>query len=312
MRDVVIVGSGPAGLAAAIYAARAKRQPLVVVGEALGGKLQLISEIENYPGFPTGIAGPDLANLMVQQAQRFGAEFLSDTARAVSQSGSHLLVAAGDGSIEARTVILATGTSWRRLGVPGEEELTGRGVSVCATCDGFFFRDRVVAVIGGGSSAAEEALALTRFARKVYLIHDAPQLRAEMVLQDRLRDEPRVQVLLDRRVERIIGEQSVTGVELRDLGTAATEQLAVDGVFVYIGKAPNSALVPATVQRDPDGYVLADDYGHTSLAGFFAAGEVRRGTPGQVVTAAGSGAAAAMGAEQYLSEMASATAAAGR
>ncbi|MHB0876881.1 MAG: thioredoxin-disulfide reductase [Anaerolineae bacterium] len=302
MRDIVIVGSGPAGLSAAVYAGRYLRHPLVVAGQAIGGQMVTIGEIENYPGFPDGSSGAELAGLMQRQAERFGAEFAYSSVTGVDFGGTPLRLQTDEGEIEAASVILAVGTSRRKMGVPGENELIGRGVSYCATCDAFFYRGKVVAVVGGGNSAVQEALELTRYCEKVYLIHRRDQLRADALLQERASTNERLEMVWNTIVDEIVGEQTVSGIKVRNVQTADTSTLAVSGVFVYIGSDPNTAFLKGAIQLDERGYLVVDPNGRTSVPGVFAAGDVRRGVLEQVVVAAGSGAIAAMTAEQFLEE----------
>jgi thioredoxin reductase (NADPH) len=302
MRDVVIVGAGPAGLAAAIYAGRYERRPLVVDAQGVGGQMLLTTDIDNYPGFPEGIRGAELASLMQQQAERFGAEFLLEPVLGVDFSGKPLRLRLGSGQLEARTVILAPGTSRRKLGVPGEQELAGRGVSYCATCDGFFFRGKVVAVVGGGDSALEEALVLTRYASKVYLVHRRDQWRAAPVLQEQVRRNEKIEPIWNTVVARILGGERVEAVELQEVGTRECRMLPVEGVFIFVGSAPNTDFLRGALPLDERGYIIADSAGRTQVPGVFAAGEAVAGTWAQIVVAAASGATAAYAAELYLAE----------
>jgi len=302
MRNVVIIGAGPAGLTAAIYAGRYQLEPLVLAGQAVGGQLATISEIENYPGFPEGTDGPTLALQMQQQAERFGAEILTETATGVDLSRAPLEIKTSTSAIEASVVILAPGASRRQLRVPGENEFLGKGVSYCATCDGFFFRGKTVAVVGGGNSAAEECLVLTRFAEKVYLIHRRDQLRADQVLQQRVLANPKVEVIWNTTVDEIIGEQTVKAVRLHNRATDERGELPVEGVFIYVGNDPNTAFLQDSGLLNEHGYIIADKLGRTSIPGVFAAGVAVEDTPDQIVVAAGSGAMAAIAAEEFLSE----------
>lgn len=300
--DVVIVGGGPAGLSAAIYAGRYQRQPLVIAGQAVGGQLLLTTDVENYPGFPEGVHGAQLALLMQQQAERFGAQFMLDVVTGVDFSDRPLRLMTQSGEIEALSVILAPGTSRRKLNVPGEREFAGRGVSYCATCDGFFFRGKTVAVVGGGDSAVEESLVLTRWAEKVYIIHRRDQWRADRVLQESAYQNPKIHPIWDTIVDEIAGEQTVTGVALRHVKTGARDWLDVDGVFVFVGSVPNTAFLQGAVATDQYGYLIADRDGRTDVPGVLAAGEAISGAWAQVVVATGSGANAAYAAEQFLAE----------
>jgi len=302
MRDVVIVGGGPAGLAAAIYAGRYLRRPLVITGQAVGGQMLTIGEIENYPGFPESTSGAELASLMQRQAERFEAEFAYDTVASVDFTGSPLRLRTDSGEVEAATVILAPGTSRRKIGVPGEDEFLGRGVSYCATCDAFFYRGKAVAVVGGGNSAVQEALELARYCDKVYLIHRRDRLRADAVLQQRAFSSEHIEVLWNSIVDEVVGDQTVTGLRVRNVASGESGILPVNGVFVYIGSDPNTGFLGDAVQKDEHGYIVVDANGRTSVPGVFAAGDVRRGVLEQVVVAAGSGAIAAMMAEQFLED----------
>jgi thioredoxin reductase (NADPH) len=303
MREVIILGSGPAGLTAAIYAARYQRRPLVVAGQAVGGNLLWISHMENYPGFPEGIEGPALAGAMQKQAEHFGAEFLGDSVTGVDFSQQPFRVQFSSGSEEARSVIISTGTMPGKLGVPGEDKFVGRGVSYCATCDGFFYRGKTVAVIGGGNSCLQEAVELTQYASKVYVVHRRKQLRAMQMLQETVFNHPKVEAKLGYGVDEVLGDGKVTGVRLIDVQTGEKSDLLVDGVFVYVGSTPNTTYLQGQLDLDERGYVVAGPFGHTSVGGVFAAGDLRQGAMGQVVIAAGSGAQAAMSAEGYLEQV---------
>lgn len=300
--DVVIVGGGPAALSAAIYAGRYQRQPLVIAGQAIGGQLLLTTDVDNYPGFPDGIHGAELAMHMQQQAERFGAEFLLDVVTEVDFSDQPLRLVTSGGEIEAGSVILAPGTSRRKLGVPGEKEFAGRGVSYCATCDGFFFRGKNVAVVGGGDAAVEESLALTRWVDRVTVIHRRDQWRADRVLQESANQNPKIIPLWDTVVEEILGDQAVNRVSLRHVKTGDRSSLEVEGVFVFVGSTPNTSFLQGEIDLDAQGYVVADFMGRSSVPGVIAAGEVIAGSWAQVVVAAGSGANAAYAAEQFLAE----------
>jgi len=302
MRDLVIVGGGPAGLAAAIYGGRAMRKPLVIAGGAAGGQLTTVREIENYPGFPDGITGPELAGLLQRQAERFGAELMTDMVTGVDFGASPFrLQTEYSGDVEARAVIIATGTSKRKLGVPGEEEFIGRGVSYCATCDAFFYRGKTVAVVGGGNSALQEALELTRYAEKVYVIHRRSMMRAETLLVERALSHPKIEVLWQRIVDRIEGDQTVRALRLCEpSGRQDEAELPVDGVFVYVGTTPNTEFLRGGIEMDARGHLAVDGFGRTSVPGVFAAGDCRKDVQEQVVIAAGSGAVAAMAAQEYL------------
>ncbi len=299
-RELVIVGGGPAGLAAALYAARAGLDTVLYEEGMPGGKAATTERIENYPGFPDGIGGVELMMNMQAQAQRFGARMVNAGVEAIEPGDAQFILQTGEGRVTARAVILATGVTPRPLNVRGEAEFTGRGISFCATCDGPLFRDRVVAVVGGGDAAVEEALFLSRFARKVYLIHRRDALRATKVLQDRAFAEPKIEFLWHSVVQEVLGGRTVEAVLIRDVRSGETRAVAVDGVFVYIGMEPNSRLVRGLVALDEQGYVITDEEMRTSRPGIFAAGDVRRKTLRQVVTAVADGAIAAVTAGHYL------------
>jgi thioredoxin reductase (NADPH) len=301
MRDLVIIGGGPAGLTAAIYAGRSMRKPLVIAGQAIGGQLGMVSEIENYPGFPDGINGAELASLLQKQAERFETEFVLDFVTSVDFSGKSLLVSTNSDEIEARAVIIATGTSRSKLGVPGEEEFIGRGVSYCATCDGFFYRGKTVAVVGGGNSALQEALELTHFVEKVYIVHRRSMMRADSLIVERALAHPKIEVLWRKVVDRIQGDQTVQSLRLCDAhDRASEEELAVEGIFIYIGTTPNTEFLGGAVEMDERGHLIVDPFGRTNVRGVYAAGDCRKNVLEQVVIAAGSGALAAMSAQEYL------------
>ena len=308
VHDVIVIGSGPAGYTAAIYAARAQLTPLVFEGTQFGGALMTTTEVENYPGFRDGITGPELMDQMREQALRFGADLRMEDVDAVSLDGPVKTVTVGDETYQARAVILAMGAAARHLGVPGEDKLLGMGVSTCATCDGFFFRDQDIAVVGGGDSAMEEATFLTRFARSVTLIHRRDEFRASRIMLERAKDNEKITFLTNTQVTRGRGRQQ------GDRGAASQQcqrrgvTLAVTGVFVAIGHDPRSELVRGQVELDPDGYVLVrDGTTSTSIEGVFAAGDLVDRTYRQAITAAGTGCAASIDAERWLAETASAT-----
>jgi thioredoxin reductase (NADPH) len=300
-RDVVILGSGPAGYTAALYAARANLHPLVLKGLEAGGQLMLTTEVENYPGFVDGILGPDLMDAMEKQAARFDAEIVAQSATRVDLSVRPFGVWAGDQEWRAGTLIVATGASAKWLGVPGEERLRGRGVSACATCDGFFFRDRELVVVGGGDTAMEEATFLTKFASKVTIVHRRDEFRASKIMQERALSNPKVDVIWNTVIEEIAGDGAVTGVRLRDVVTEEERDLATDGVFMAIGHTPNTQLLEGQVELNPNGYILVQEpTTKTSVTGVFAAGDVTDLVYRQAVTAAGQGCKAAMDAERLL------------
>ncbi len=304
VHDVIIIGSGPAGYTAALYTARAQLAPLVFEGTSFGGALMTTTEVENYPGFRDGITGPDLMDEMREQALRFGADLRMEDVESVSLDGPIKSVVTADGdTYRARAVILAMGAAARYLQVPGEQELLGRGVSSCATCDGFFFREQDIAVIGGGDSAMEEALFLTRFANSVTLVHRRDEFRASKIMLNRARNHEKIKFVTNHSVVAVEGDTTVTGLRLRDTVTGEETTLPVTGVFVAIGHEPRSALVRDVLDVDPDGYVLVKGRTtSTSLDGVFAAGDLVDRTYRQAVTAAGSGCAAAIDAERWLAE----------
>ena len=307
VRDVIIIGSGPAGLTAAIYTARARLAPLVIEGEPSstsdqpGGQLMLTTEVENYPGFPDAVMGPELMMSFRAQAERFGAEFRTAKATKVDFGEQPFAVWIGDDRYLGRTVIVSTGAQSLLLGLPNEERLIGHGVSTCATCDGFFFRGQEIAVVGGGDSALEEALFLTRFASKVYLVHRRDQLRASKIMQDRAFANDRIEFLWNRRVREIHGDGRLEGLTLEDTQTGEHSPLDVAGLFVAIGHRPNTELFAGWLDRKPNGYLVTEaGSARTNIAGVFACGDVQDDYYRQAVTAAGSGCQAAIDAERWL------------
>jgi thioredoxin reductase (NADPH) len=303
VRQVIIIGSGPAGYSAAIYAARANLMPLVFEGAVTaGGALMNTTEVENFPGFRDGIMGPQLMDEMRAQAERFGAELVSDDVTAVDLTGDVKLVTDGDGVTHAaRAVILATGSGYRRLGVPDEDRLSGHGVSWCATCDGFFFRDQEIAVVGGGDSAVEEATFLTRFAKKVYLIHRRGELRASKIMQERAFADPKLEPVWHSTVTALHGDEKLHSVTLTDERTGQSRELPVTGLFIAIGHDPRSELLRGQVELDSEGYVIVDHPStRTNLDGVFACGDLVDHEYRQAITAAGTGCAAALDAERHL------------
>ncbi|MET0714302.1 MAG: thioredoxin-disulfide reductase [Mycetocola sp.] len=303
IENVIVVGSGPAGYTAAIYLARAGLNPIVLTSSVeIGGALVNTTEVENFPGFPDGIMGPDLMDNMRQQAERFGARLIYDDATALELTGDIKTVTTGSGDVyQAHAVVLAMGSAYRKLGVDGEERLTGRGVSWCATCDGFFFRGQEIAVIGGGDSALEEALFLTRFANTVTLIHRRDALRGSKIMQDRALSNPKIVPHWNTEIVSVMGDEKMTGLALRDTVTGDESSLAASGLFIAIGHDPRNELVLGQVDTDDDGYVLVEHpTTHTNLSGVFACGDLVDHRYRQAITAAGTGCAAAADAERFL------------
>lgn len=303
VRNVIIIGSGPAGLTAAIYTARANLEPLVIEGLEAGGQLMLTTEVENFPGFRDGIMGPDLMAAMREQAERFGAQTRNGNVTAVNFRVTPFEVTFGDGDVvKARTVIVSTGASARLLGLPSERKLMGHGVSTCATCDGFFFRGRPIAVVGGGDSALEEATFLTRFASSVTVIHRRDHLRASKVMQDKAFANPKISFEWDSEVVDVIdgGQGAVSAARLRNLKTGAEKDLPIDGLFVAIGHNPNTGLFTGQLDMDANGYLITHDGMKTNIPGVFACGDVQDHIYRQAITAAGSGCMAALDAERFI------------
>lgn len=304
VREVVIVGSGPAGYTAAIYAARADLKPLIYEGSVTaGGALMNTTEVENFPGFVDGVMGPDLMESMRNQAKRFGAELITDDVVKMELEGDVKVITDGSGNVvKAKSVILAMGSAYREIGLENEKRLSGRGVSWCATCDGFFFRDQVIAVVGGGDSAVEEATFLTKFASKVVLIHRRDSLRASKIMQERAFNNPKLEMLWNTEVIDVLGENKVEGLKLRNTQTGAESESAFTGLFVAIGHIPRSELVVGQVSLDNEGYVSVEGRStRTNIAGVFACGDLVDHTYQQAITAAGSGCQAAIDAEKFLS-----------
>jgi thioredoxin reductase (NADPH) len=305
VRNVIIIGSGPAGLTAAIYAARAALKPLVIAGAQSGGQLMLTSEVENYPGFPEGIMGPELMAHFRAQAERFGSEVIDEDAVSVDFKQRPFTVSTDGGSFRARSVIIATGASAIWLGLDSETRLRGRGVSTCATCDGFFFRGKELVVVGGGDTAVEEATFLTRFATKVTLVHRRDQLRASRIMQDRAFKDPKIGFRWNAVIDDVLGEEKVEGVRLRDVATGETSDFKTDGLFVAIGYRPNTEMLRGQIELNDKGYVvpLPGTETQTNIPGVFVAGDVEDFHYRQAVTAAGAGCKAALDAERYLASL---------
>jgi len=302
VRNVIIIGSGPAGYTAALYAARANLRPMVFEGSVTaGGALMTTTEVENYPGFPDGVLGPELMDAMRKQAERFGAELIADDVTEVDLRADPKVVTVSGENHLAKTVIIATGSKYRELGVPGEKRLAGRGVSWCATCDGFFFRGKDIAVVGGGDSAMEEALFLTRFANSVTVIHRRGALRASKIMQDRAFANPKVRFVWDSQVTELLGEDRLTAARIRDTRTGEQSVLELGGLFVAIGHEPRSELFAGQLETDPDGYLTVEQPStRTGIDGVFACGDVVDRIYRQAVTAAGTGCAASLDAERFL------------
>ena len=304
-RNVIIIGSGPAGLTAALYSARASLQPLLIEGIEAGGQLMLTTEVENFPGFRNGILGPDLMGEMRAQAERFGTEIIQGNVASVDLCSSPILVKTTEAEYHTKTLIIATGASARLLGLHSERALMGHGVSTCATCDGYFFRGQEIAVVGGGDSAMEEAVFLTRFASKVTLVHRRDTLRASKIMQEKARANPKIAWMLDHEVEAIhdTGKGEVTSMVVRSNKTGEKTEIPVTGVFVAIGHTPNTSLFRGQLELDQNGYIVTHDGAKTTVAGVFACGDVQDHIYRQAITAAGSGCMAAIDAEHYLDKI---------
>jgi len=304
MREVIIIGSGPAGYTAAIYAARAGLKPLMIASSVEpGGELMKTTDVENFPGFPDGLLGPDLMAKFQEQAERFGTEILLQDVVEVDLKANPKIVKCGNGdTFEAKAVILATGAAYRELGLPNEKALSGHGVSWCATCDGFFFREKTIAVVGGGDSAMEEALFLTRFASKVYVIHRRDTLKASKIMQDRAKENPKIEFVWNKGVEELLGDPKLTGVKLKDTVTGEESQMDLDGLFIAIGNDPRVWLVENQLELTEEKFIKVDGRSSkTTIEGVFACGDVIDPTYRQAITAAGSGCVAALDAEHYIS-----------
>ncbi len=310
MRDVMIIGSGPAGLTAGLYAARANLKPVLIEGLESGGQLMLTTDVENYPGFPDGVLGPELMASMRKQAERFGTEFVIGDVTSVDLSGSPFTINTSDTRYQARTLIIATGASARLLGLPSERSLMGHGVSTCATCDGYFFRDKPIVVVGGGDTAMEEAIFLTKFASHVTVIHRRDKLRASQIMQDKALANAKISFEWNSALDEVTDSDTgvVTGVIIRDLVQDTTKRLDVEGVFIAIGHTPNTSLFTGRLELDANGYIVPQGGARTNIPGVFAAGDVQDHTYRQAITAAGSGCMAAIDAERFLEHLPAETA----
>lgn len=302
MRNIIIIGSGPAGLTAAIYAARADLNPLVIEGVQAGGQLMITTMVENYPGFPDGIMGPQLMEYTKKQAERFGTDFVSGDVTSVDFTKRPFKIEIEGKFFEARSVIISSGASAKLLGLESEKRLMGKGVSACAVCDAFFFKEKEVVVVGGGDTALEEAIFLTKFATKVTIIHRRDKFRASKIMQDRATKMEKISFIWDSVVDEILGNETVTGVRIRNIKTQKEIEKKCDGVFIAIGHQPNTAIFSGQIEMDEKGYIITKNYTETSVRGIFAAGDVQDYRYKQAVTAAGSGCMAAMDAERYLEE----------
>ncbi|MFH1123049.1 MAG: thioredoxin-disulfide reductase [Pseudomonadota bacterium] len=305
MYDVIIIGGGPAGLTAGLYNARARLNVLLLERLAPGGQVLTTDWVENYPGFPDGISGFELMDKMKAQAEKFGLLIQSEEVTKLEFSKGKKIVHTGSGQMEARAIILACGATWKKLGIEGEEKLIGKGVSFCATCDGPFYRDQEVAVIGGGDTAVEEAVFLTRFVSKIHLVHRRDELRATKLLQERVMAEEKIEIMWDTIPLKIIGENGVEGIELKNLQSGEVSQREVKGVFVFIGTIPNTEIVKGLIALDKNGFIITDNNMETSVPGVFAAGDIRSKLFRQIATAVGEGAAASFSAEKYLEDLGS-------
>jgi thioredoxin reductase (NADPH) len=299
---LVIIGSGPAGYTAAIYAARAELAPVVIAGEAFGGQLMITTDVENYPGFPEGVAGPELMELFQKQAERFGAKVLLEDATAVNLRERPFAITTAEHAFTADAVILATGATAKWLGLPSEQRLTNRGVSACATCDGALYRGKAMAVVGGGDTAMEEALFLTRFAPRVTVIHRRDALRASKIMQERALEHEKIEFAWNSAVEEVLGDEFVTGVRIKNLVSGERSEMGVEALFVAIGHEPNTALFRGQIDLDATGYIRVTRGTRTSVEGVFACGDAMDPTYRQAVTAAGTGCMAAIDAERWLAE----------
>jgi len=303
MYDVIIIGGGPAGLTAGLYNARARLSVLLLERLAPGGQVLTTDWVENYPGFPDGVSGFELMDRMKTQAERFGLKIQNEEVIRLELSEKRKVVFLNSGTLESKTIILACGATWKKLGIEGEDRLMGRGISFCATCDGPFYRDEEVAVIGGGDTAVEEAIFLTRFVKKIYLVHRRDKLRATKLLQERAMSEEKITLVWETIPLRILGQNAVEAIELRNVKTGDVQRKDVKGVFVFIGTIPNTELVKDSVKLDENGFILTDDNMQTSIPGVFAAGDIRSKLFRQISTAVGEGAAASYSAERYLESL---------
>lgn len=303
VENVIIIGSGPAGLTSALYAARANLEPLLFTGNEIGGQVSITNEVENYPGFPEGLTGPEVIERFQKQAERFGARIEYAEVTEVDFDGQPFRIKSYDSEYEAKAIVIATGASPRKLGVSGEVDFTGRGVSYCATCDGFFFRDKDVIVVGGGDSALEEAVFLTKFASRVRVVHRRDELRAGFTLQERAKRNEKIEFVWDTVVTEISGDGAVESVQIKNVKTDEVSTLETEGVFIYIGHYPNSQLFKDKLEMDELGYLTTDRRTRTSVQGVFAAGEIADPVFRQVVTSAGEGCKAAIQVERYLAEL---------
>ncbi len=297
---VIIIGSGPAGLTAALYAARANLKPLVIAGLSYGGQLMITTEVENFPGFPTGIQGPELMQKMIEQAQHFGAEIVYEDVVSVDFSSKPFKLSTGDNKYQSQSVIIATGASSMWLGLPSEERLRGKGVSSCATCDGFFFKDKEIIVVGGGDSAMEEASYLTKFVKKINVLVRGDKLRASQIMQDRVKANPKITIEYNKSVDEFLGADRLSAVKIKDAVSGAVEERAIEGAFVAIGHKPNTDIFKGHIELDEKGYIMPKDQTKTNVDGVFVAGDVRDHRYRQAITAAGMGCMAAMDMEKYL------------
>ena len=302
MYDVIIIGGGPAGLTAGLYSSRARLNVLMLEMLAPGGHVLNTDWVENYPGFPEGISGFELVDRMKAQSERFGLRIENEEALQVKLTDDKKIVETNKGTLETKAIILACGATWKKLGIEGEALLAGKGVSYCATCDGPFYKDQDVAVIGGGDTAVEEAIFLTRFASKIYLVHRRDQLRATKLLQERAMSQEKIEFIWDTIPLKILGQDGVEGIELQNVKTEKTAQKAIQGVFIFVGTLPNTKLVKGKVDLDDDGFVITDENMRTSVPGVFAAGDIRSKPWRQISTAVGEGATASFGVEKYIEE----------